>query len=169
MQLKHFLIVIPLVGCRKGGSALELTITTYLEIKPRSKRQIITQYGLEYLLNTHLHQPIIGIHHTLKANPFHRATVRRYLVTFSIARRSTTPRCRIALHWTLHYWAVVHTHAWTHSPTFEAGRVKVVISPPFVIHLSCYLCRRWCRARLRCRRSGWRGALLIRRFRREYQ
>jgi hypothetical protein len=86
-----------------------------------------------YLLDTHLHQSIVGIYHTLKSDTFHGPAIRARLVSLSIARRPGTPR--ITLQWALHDRAIMNANGRTDSSAFETRWVEIIIASPFVIEL----------------------------------
>ena len=128
-----------------------MIFTTLASISYSKPHQaLINHRRHEELFNAHPHQPIVSINHALKTNPFQRSSIRAHLARLPIARRPTAPRGNIPLHWALHHGTVVHTHTGTNCSTLEARRVKIVISPSFVVDFS----GNFCSSRLRRRGSG---------------
>jgi hypothetical protein len=112
---------------------------------PTANRYAHDQPKKKQLLNAHLHQAIISIHHPLKSNPLHRP-IRIPLTRIPIARWPATPRRNISLHRALHHWTIMHTHSRTDCSTLETRGIEVVVSSALIVDFAGNFC---------CSRSIW--------------
>lgn len=100
--------------------------------------------------DAHLHQAIVGIHHSLKPNSL-RTSIG--LLPIPIAGWAAAPWLKISLHRTLHDRTIMYTHAWRDSTTLKACGVEVVVSSALIVDLPCDFFSRRSRLWLRSRRS----------------